>query len=168
MQNDVAQAAHLIGTKRHRPLRAHFHAGPAVVVMGGRHHGDRRHVEVELREISHWGQRKANIVNFYARRHEPDRQRLFDGSRIGAKIVAGHDVRRHAELAYQRAETESQRLHAHQVDFLPQQPARVVFAKAGGLHQRLGFIGIGVGRERGLRLGEHQRFLIADRCARAS
>ena len=64
--------------------------------------------------------------------------------------MPGDDLRLDAELVDQRAEPHAERLHAHQVDLLLEQPARVVFAKAGRLHQRLGFIRIGVGRERGL------------------
>jgi hypothetical protein len=58
--------------------------------------------------------------------------------------VAGHDLLLLAEFLDQRAEPHAERLHAHQVDFLPEQPARVVFAKAGGLHHWFGFVGIGI------------------------
>ena len=68
--------------------------------------------------------------------------------------MADDDLLLHAEFAEQRAEAQAQRLHAHQVDFLLEQPARVVFAKAGRLHHRLRFIGVAVGAELGLRLGE--------------
>ena len=56
-----------------------------------------------------------------------------------------HDLRPDAHLAQQRAEPEPERLHAHEVDLFLEQPAGVVFAKAGGLHHRLGFVGVGVG-----------------------
>ena len=80
-------------------------------------------------------------------RHQPADQRIFDRRRIAAEIVAGDDVRPHAHLADQRAEAHAERLNAHQVDFLFEQPARVVFAKAGRLDHRLRFIGVGVGRQ---------------------
>jgi len=54
------------------------------------------------------------------------------------------------------AQPETERLHSHQIDLGSQQPARIIFAKAGGLHQRLGFIGISVGCERKFRLREHR------------
>ncbi len=53
--------------------------------------------------------------------------------------MAGDDVRLDAELVNERAEPKPERFHAHQVDFAAEQPARVVFAKAGGFHHRLGF-----------------------------
>ena len=145
LQHDVLQAAHLVGAKGHRPLRAHFHAGPAIVVVRGGHHGDGGDVEIELREIGHRRKRKADIVNLDARRHEADRQRIFDRGRIGAEIMAGDEFRRHAHVMDERAETKPQGLHAHEVDLLFEQPARVIFAKAGRLHHRGAFIGVGIG-----------------------
>ena len=168
LEHDRLEPIDLVRAEGERASGAHLHAGPAVVVVGSGHHRHARHVESELGEIRHRGDRQADVADVAARRHQPRHQGGLHRGRIGAKIVAGHHLRRDAELVDERAEAEPQRLHPHQVDFLLQEPARVVFAKAGGLHQRLGFIGIGVGRERGLRLGEHQRFLIADRCARAS
>ena len=64
-----------------------------------------------------------------------------------------------AQLADQRAEAHAQRLHAHQVDLLPEQPARVVFAEAGRLDHRLQLIGIGVGREAGSGFGNIMKSL---------
>jgi hypothetical protein len=46
--------------------------------------------------------------------------------------MPGDDLLLDAEFVHQRAEPHAQRLDAHQVDFLAEQPARVVFAKAGG------------------------------------
>ena len=80
----------------------------------------------------------------HARRHQAGDQRHLDRGRIAAEIVAGDELRLDAQLVDQRAEAKPQRLHAHQVDLFAEQPARVVFAKAGGLHHRLGFIGVGV------------------------
>ncbi|MGY4301178.1 hypothetical protein ACVWXN_009273 [Bradyrhizobium sp. i1.4.4] len=69
--------------------------------------------------------------------------------------MAGDDLLLDAELRNQRAQPHAERLDPHQVDFLLEQPARVVFAKTRGLHHRLGFEGIGVGQQDGFRLGEH-------------
>ena len=54
--------------------------------------------------------------------------------------MAGDEAGRHTHLVQQCAETEAQRLHAHQVELLPEQPARIVFAKAGGFYQSSRFI----------------------------
>jgi hypothetical protein len=83
-------------------------------------------------------------VHLAARRHQARDQRVFDRGRIAAEIVPGDDLLFDAEFCDQRAEPHAERLHAHQVDFFAEQPARVVFAKAGRLHHRLGFIGVGV------------------------
>ena len=39
-----------------------------------------------------------------------------------------------AEFAEQLAEAHAERLNPHQVEFAPEQPPRIVFAEAGGLH----------------------------------
>ena len=69
--------------------------------------------------------------------------------------MAGDHFRLHAQFVDQRAEPNPQRLDAHQVDLAAEQPARVIFAKAGGFNHRLGFIGIGIGLERRLGRGKH-------------
>ena len=77
---------------------------------------------------------------------------------INGLIASGcrvRDIGPDAELADQRAEPHAQRLDAHQVDFLPEQPARVVFAEPGRLDHGLGFIGVGIRRQRGFRLRKH-------------
>ena len=51
--------------------------------------------------------------------------------------MAGDEVRRDAHFVDQRAEPHAQRLHAHQIELGAEQPARVIFAKAGRLHERL-------------------------------
>ena len=144
MQHDIAQAAHLIGAEGDRPLGAHFHARPAIVVMRGGHHGDGRAIKIELGEIGHRRKRKANILNFYARRHETDRQSMFDRRRIGAEIMAGDKIRLDAHVVQQGAKTQPQGLDAHEIDLLFKKPPRVIFAKAGRLDHRSALIGVGV------------------------
>ena len=58
--------------------------------------------------------------------------------------MPGDDVRFDAKGINERAEAQAQRLDAHQIDLAAEQPARVIFAKAGGFHHRLGFVGISV------------------------
>ena len=152
--DDFAQAAHLLRPESHRPRGAHLYAGPAVVVVRGGDHRDRRDVERELREIRHRGDRQPDIVHLDAGRHQSRDQRVFDRGGIGAKIVADDDPLLNPELVEQLAEPHAERLNAHQVDFAPEQPTRVVFAKAGRLHQRTRLVGIAVGLEIGLRLGK--------------
>src|SRR5262249_21770417 len=78
-------------------------------------------------------------------------------SRIAAKIMAGDNFRRDATLLDQRAHPKPDRLHSHQVDLGSEQPARVVFAEARGLHQRLRFVIVGIGSERELRFRKHRK-----------
>ena len=155
-EHDFLQPRHLVRPEGERPVGAHLHAGPAIVVVRGGDHGDAGHVELELREIGHRRDGEADVVHLAARRHQAGDQRQLHRGRIAAEIVAGDDLRLDAHLADQRAEPHAERLHAHQVDLFFQQPARVVFAEAGRLHQRRGLVGIGVGRERGFRRGKHQ------------
>ena len=77
-------------------------------------------------------------------------------SGIGAEIMAGDDLRLDAQFVDEGAKAHPERLHAHEIDFLSEQPARVVLAKAGGLHQRLRFISVSVGCKREFRLGKHR------------
>ncbi len=60
-----------------------------------------------------------------------------------------------AELVQQRAQAQAQGLDPKKVDLGTEQPARVVLAKAGGLHQGLVLVVEGVGDEVGARGGEH-------------
>ena len=156
VEHDVLQPRHLVGTEGERAVGAHLHAGPAIVVMRCGDHGDARHVEIELREIGHRRHRQADVVHLAARRHQPGNQRHLHRRGITAKIMPGDDLRLDPEFADQGAEPHAERLHAHQVDFFFQEPARVVFAEAGRLHQRGRLIGIGIGRQRVPRLRKHQ------------
>ena len=61
------------GPEGERAVGAHLHAGPAVVVVRGRHHRDARHVELELREIGHRRHREPDVVHLAARRHQAAR-----------------------------------------------------------------------------------------------
>jgi hypothetical protein len=127
--------------------------------MRSRHHRDTGHVELELREIGHRRHAQADIMDFAAGGLQPGDQRVFDRSRIAPEIVPGDDFPGCAEFRDQRAQPHAQRLNAHQVDLFTEQPARVVFAKAGCLHHRLGFIGVGVRNQHGFRLRKHSMAL---------
>ena len=152
--NDIAQTRHLLRPEGHWPRRAHLDPGPAVVVMGGGHHRDRRRVERKLGEIGHRGEREPDVTHLRAARHQPRRQRQLDRGRIATEIVANHNLAPDAKLLQQARKAEPERLRAHEVDFLFEQPARIVFAKAGRFDHRLRFKGVGVGGEFGLGLGE--------------
>ena len=45
-ENEVAKPRHLVRAEGDRALPPHLDAGPAVVVVGRRHHGDGRHIEL--------------------------------------------------------------------------------------------------------------------------
>jgi hypothetical protein len=152
--DDLLQAAHLVGAEGHRPLGAHLHAGPAVVVVRGGDHGDTGAIEGELAEIGHRREGEADILHPQARRLHPGDQRELDRGGVGAEIVAGDDVGAHAALMDQRAEPQPERLDAHQVDLLREQPAGVVLAKARGLDHRPLLEGEGVRLEPRQRRGK--------------
>src|ERR1700733_6895884 len=67
--------------------------------------------------------------------------------------MARGDPRDRAAFVEIGPKPETQRLDAEQVDFLPEQPARVIFAKAVRRDERLGLILIGVGLQVGTRQG---------------
>jgi hypothetical protein len=155
VEHDLFQAVHLVRAEGERPVGAHLDAGPAIVVMRRRHHRHAGNVEIELREIRHRRHAQADVVDLAARRQQPRDQRVFDRGRVAAEVVPGDDLLLGAEFRNQRAQPHAQRLNAHQVDFLAEQPAGVVFAKPGRLHHRLGFIGIGIRNQNGFRLRKH-------------
>ena len=164
IEHDLLQPRHLVGAEGQRPVGAHLDAGPAIVVMRCRHHRDAGHIEIELREIGHRRHAQPDVVDLAARGQQPRNQRVFDRGRIAAEIMPGDDLLPVAEFRDQRAEPHAQRLNPHQVDFLAEQPARVVFAKAGRLHHRLGFVGVGIGNQHGFRLRETSGWPRRERC----
>ncbi len=147
-ENEVAELRHLVRAESDRTLPPHLDAGPAVVVMRRRHHGDGRNIELELREIGHGREREPDIVNPHAARHQSERQRMFDRGRIGPVIVARHDVADTVRPEH-GGEAKPQGLSAEKVQFLREKPPRIVFAKARGLDHGLGFGGETVGVQAG-------------------
>ena len=133
-ENQVAQRAHILRPEGQGTRHAHLDAGPAIVIVARRDHGHAFDLKRELREIGHRRKRKPDIVHLRAASKHAGDQRVFDARRIGAVIVPRHDPGRHAALPHQRRHGDADRLHPHQVDFLREQPARIVFAKTGGLH----------------------------------
>ena len=61
LEHDRLEPVDLVRAEGERAVGAHLHAGPAVVVVGGRHHRHARHVESKLREISHRRERQADV-----------------------------------------------------------------------------------------------------------
>ena len=76
-EHDLLQPRHLVGAEGQRPVRAHLHAGPAILVVRGGDHGDGRHVEIELGEIGHRRHGKADVVHLAARSHQAGDQRVL-------------------------------------------------------------------------------------------
>ena len=91
-EHDFLEPGHLIRAEGERAIGPHLHAGPAVVVVRRRHHGHAGHVEVELGEIGHGRDRKADVVDLAARRQQAGYQRGLHRRRIATKIVAGDDL----------------------------------------------------------------------------
>ena len=58
-EHDLLQPPHLIGAEGEGGFDAHFHPRPAIFIMAGGDHGDAGHIERELREIGHRGERQA-------------------------------------------------------------------------------------------------------------
>ncbi len=69
--------------------------------------------------------------------------------------MAGREPRLDAHLVQQGGEAQTQSLNAHEIELGAEQPARVIFAKAGRLHQRQAFVFERVGRQDGNGLGKH-------------
>ena len=69
--------------------------------------------------------------------------------------MAGRKLQGRAHFVQERPEPEAQRLHAHQVQLLLKEPARVIFTKAGGLDERRLLIGQSIGLQFGDGLWEH-------------
>ena len=61
-----------------------------------------------------------------------------------------------AALGKKGRHAETDGVEAHEVDFLGEEPARVVFAKAGGLDERVALEVGRVGFEIGARTGQHE------------
>ena len=135
-KNEVAQRAHILRPESQRARHAHLDAGPAIVVVACRDHGNAFDLKRELREIGRGRKRQPDVMHLRAASKHAGYQRTFDARRIGAVIVPRHDPHRHAALPHQRRHGHANRLHPHQVDFLREEPARVVFAETGGLHIR--------------------------------
>ena len=76
------------GPKVSGRLRAHLHAGPAILIVAGGDHRHGRAIQRELREIGDRRQRQADVVHLAAGAHQPDDQRLLDGE---ANRYGSHD-----------------------------------------------------------------------------
>ena len=157
-EHDRFQPRHLIRPEGQRFRGAHLHPGPAIFVVAGGDHGNARTIERELRVISHRRGGKADIHHLTSRLHQPDGQRLFDGKRIGAVIVPGGDAGRDAQFVKQGAEAEAQRLHPRQIQFRPEQPARVIFPEAIGGDERQILVIQGIGLQIGAGFGHGVAF----------
>ena len=143
IEDNFLQPAHLVRTEGERAMCAHFHTGPAIGVVAGGDHGHARDIQIELGEIGHGRERKADVMDFDPGGHQTDFQRLFDAQRIAAKIVADNDLRLNAEFMDQCAQPHAQRLHTVKVEIrshigsgMAEPPARIIFPKTGRLDQR--------------------------------
>ncbi len=146
-QHDLLDRIDFVRPEGQRPLRAHLHAGPAIFIVAGGHHRNGGAVQRKLREIGNRRQGEADVMDFAAGAHQADRQRLLDGERIGPVIVARNHLGLDADLMEIGSQSQAQRLYAQKIDFLAEQPARVIFAKAVGGHQRQILVIGGVGLE---------------------
>ena len=77
-QHDGLEAGHLVRAEGQRTVRPHFHPGPAVFIVAGRHHGDAGHIQRELREIGDRRKCQADVMNLNTGSHQPGHQRLLD------------------------------------------------------------------------------------------
>src|SRR5205823_5554959 len=91
--------------------------------------------ERELGEIGGRRQCKADVIYGAACIHEADDQRLFDGIRVGTKVVAGDDMRPDPMLMEECAEATPNGSHTVKVQLLSEEPARVILAEAGRLDE---------------------------------
>ena len=72
-QNDLLQPRHFFGAESQRPLGAHFHPRPAILIMAGGHHRHARRVERELGKIGDRRERKPDVVHGASRGHKAER-----------------------------------------------------------------------------------------------
>ncbi len=142
--DDFLQPAHFVRTEGQRRLAAHLDAGPAVVVVRGGDHGDAGRLLVELGEVGDRRQAQADIDDLDPGLDQADDQGVLDVHRIRAVVVAGDQLRLDAALADIGAEAQAQRRNAKEVDFLAEDPARVIFAEARRLDEHFGFEGVAV------------------------
>ncbi len=144
-QHDFLQAAHLIGAEGQGLVRAHLHAGPAVFVMTGGDHGHAGAIKGELGEIGGRRQGQTDIQHLHPALQQADRQGLFDGDGIGTEIVTDDDFRFDILFVHIGGKAQTQCLNTQKVDFLLQNPARIIFTKTCGLDESLGLIGRRIG-----------------------
>ncbi len=135
-EHDLLELRHFLGAECQRPLQAHLDAGPAVVVVARRDHGDALDVEVELGEVGHRRDGEADVVHLGATGHQPDHQRLLHAGRVRAVVVADDDALWHAAAAKQRGDAEADSVEPHEIDLVGKEPARVVLAKSRRLDER--------------------------------
>ncbi|MNI36288.1 hypothetical protein D3C73_903330 [compost metagenome] len=140
VQDDLLQAAHLVGAEGQGRLGAHLHAGPAVLIVAGRDHGDTGAVQRELGVVGHGRQGQADVQHLHPAFQQAQDQRLLHRQGIAAEVVAHGDLRRLADLVDIGGQAQAQGLDAQEIDLLLQNPAGVVFAKAGRLDQGQGLI----------------------------
>jgi len=69
--------------------------------------------------------------------------------------VTDRDSGRHAEFVDRRAEPQPERLHADEIDFLLEQPARIVLAESVGRDERQVLEFRRIGLQVGTRLQRH-------------
>ena len=113
--------------------------------MAGRDHGHAGAIKGELGEIGGRRQGKANIQHLHPALQQADRQGLFDGDGIGAEIVTDDDFRLDILFVHIGGKAQTQCLNAQKVDFLLQNPARIIFTKTCGLDESLCLIGCRIG-----------------------
>jgi hypothetical protein len=123
--------------------------------VAGGDHRDARHVQLELSEVRHRRQREPDVVDFGAAGEQPGDQRLLHRRGVGTVVVADDEAQRHFATAEQLGDPEADGIEAHQVDFLREQPARIVLAETGRLDQRQALELGGVGFQIGARLRQH-------------
>ncbi len=90
-------------------------------------------VEIELREVGHRRERKADIVNLAAAGEKSGDERLLHAARVPAVIVSDDEALRDPALRKQRRHAKADRVEPHQVDLLRKEPARIVLANPVGL-----------------------------------
>ena len=156
LEHDRFELRHLVRPERQRPLQSHLDAGPAVVVVAGGDHRNALHIERELSEVGHRREGETNVVHLRAARQQPGHQCLLHRGRIPPIIMSDNEALRHTALVGERRQTKPDGIETHQVDLIGKQPAGIVLAKAGGLHERQALEVGRVGLEVGARSGKHR------------
>jgi len=133
---DLLQGRHVVGPECQGAVEAHLDAGPAIVVVACRHHGNAFDVQRELRKVSHWRESQADVMNVCTASKKAGYKSRLDTGRVGSVVMPYDDPGRLATLPVQSCQTESNGLNPHEIDLVRVLPAGIILPETRRLDQR--------------------------------